>query len=71
MATVTLSEDALRGLLQRAVADALAEQRDLLREIVAEAIEEVGLAEAIDEGRQTERVSRAAVFDALRGDAEA
>ena len=71
MATVTLSEDALRGLLQRAVADALAEQRDLLREIVAEAMEEVAMIEAIEEGRQTERVSRSSVFDALRGETEA
>ena len=69
MPDVTLSEDALRQILRQAVADALDDRRDLLRDIVAEVIEDVVLTEAVRQGRGTERVSRADVFDALDGTA--
>lgn len=68
MPDVTLSEDALRSLLTQALADALDERRDLLREVVAEALEGAALAEAVRAGREAALVSRAEVFDALRGD---
>lgn len=68
MADITISEDALRILLKDAFADALDERRDLLREVVAEALEDAALAEAIRAGRDTPLVSREEVFGALRGD---
>ena len=69
MPDVTLSEDALRTLLKQALVDALDERRDLLREVVAEALEDAALADAIRDGKQTSLAARADVFEALRGDA--
>lgn len=67
MPQVSISEDALRQLLRQAVADALDDRRDLLHDVVAEVMEDVALAEAIRQGRESERVSRSNVFDALDG----
>lgn len=68
MPDVTLSEDALRGLLNQAVIDALEERRDLFREVVGEALEDAALADAIRDGQATPLADRRDVFEALRGD---
>ena len=45
--------------------ETLNEQRDFFREIFAEVLEDYALAEAIEEGRQTETITRAQIFDVL------
>ena len=65
MAQVTVSEDTLGQILRPAVADALDDRRDLLHEVLAEVLEDITLAEAIRDGRETDRVEREAVFAAL------
>ena len=65
MAQVSISEDALRDLLKQAVADALDERRDLLREVVSDALEDLALAAAIREGRESEIVRRDDILDEL------
>lgn len=52
-------------MLKEALAETLHEQRELLCEVFAEVLEDFALAEAIREGRRTERVDRDEVFDAL------
>ena len=47
------------------MAEALVEQRALLREIIEEVIEDIALSRAIDEGMGTPLVSREEVFTAL------
>lgn len=69
MSHVSISEDALRQMLRQAVADPLDDRRDLLHDVVAEVIEDVALSEAVRQGRETERGSRAEVFAALDGTA--
>ena len=69
MPQVSISEDALRQMLRQAVAEALDDRRDLLHDVVAEVIEDVALTEAVRQGRETERASRAEVFAALDGTA--
>ena len=59
----------LKQTLKEALAETLHEQRELLREIFAEVLEDFALAEAIREGRQTERVERNEVVDILEGEA--
>lgn len=59
--------EAMKQALKEALAETLHEQRGLLHEVFAEVLEDFALAEAIREGRQTERVDRAEVFDALEG----
>jgi hypothetical protein len=65
MAQVTVSEETLRQMLREAVAEALDDRRELLHDVIADVLEDIGLAEAIREGRKTERVDRETVFAAL------
>ena len=64
MATL-IDEAKLKQMLKSAVAEVLEERRDLVKDIVEEAIEEIALARAIDEGLDTETVSRGEVINML------
>ena len=64
MATM-IDEKDLKNLLKAAVAEALEEQRALVKEIVEEAIEEIALARAIDEGLETKPATPDEVFHIL------
>ncbi|HYE95496.1 MAG TPA: hypothetical protein VD962_04765 [Rubricoccaceae bacterium] len=55
MPTSDLPEGTLKALLKDALAEALHEQRDLLHEIVEDALSEMALAEAIREVEASER----------------
>lgn len=65
MARTDPNSEAMKQALKEALAETLHEQRELLHEIFAEVLEDFTFAEAIREGRQTERVERGEVFDAL------
>ena len=66
---LTLSEKDAKDLLKGALAELMEEKRDLFLDVVLEAIEEIGLADAIREGRQNEFVSEDQVLAILRGQA--
>jgi hypothetical protein len=63
--STSIDEAKLKDLLKSAVAEVLEEQREFVKEIIAEAIEDVALARAIDEGVSTDAVSRQEVFTIL------
>jgi len=65
MATATFDEEELKELLKAAVVEALKEQRDLVRDIVEEAIEDIALARAIEQGLNSEHIPRNEVFAIL------
>lgn len=67
MATATLDEKELKTLLKSAFAEALEEQRALVKDIVEDAIEEIALAHAIEQGLRSKPVSRTAVYKTLEG----
>ena len=60
-----IDEAKLKDLLKCAVAEVLEERREFVREIVEEAMEDIALAGAIDEGLGSEAVSRNEVFAIL------
>jgi hypothetical protein len=64
MAT-SIDEAKLKDLLKSAVAEVLEERREFVKEIIEEAMEDVALARAIDEGVGTDTVSRQEVFTIL------
>jgi len=61
-----IDEKELKNLVKSAVAEALKEQRALVKEIVEEAIEEIALTRAIDEGLQSAPAKRGEVFAIFR-----
>ena len=67
MATATLDDKKLKSLLKSAFAETLKEQRALVQDIVEDALEEIALARAIDQGLHSKPVSRAAVYKILAG----
>jgi len=65
MATLALEEDQLKSLLKSALVEVLEERRDLMRGMVEEAIEDIALARAIEDGETSPIVERAEVFRIL------
>ncbi len=55
----------LKDALKLALIEVLEERSDLLRDVLAEVMEDVALARAIQEGEGSETVSRDEVFRAL------
>jgi hypothetical protein len=66
MAT-SIDEAILKDLLKAAVLEALHENRDLVKDIVEEAMEDIALTRAIDEGLRSEPVPREDVLAILEG----
>ena len=66
---LTISEEQAKELLKEVLIELLEEKRDLFSEVMLEAIEEVGLANAIREGRRNEVVSEDQILAILRGQA--
>ncbi|HEY0602847.1 MAG TPA: hypothetical protein VGD58_08045 [Herpetosiphonaceae bacterium] len=65
MNMASIDEQTLKTILKAAIVEVLEERRDLVREIIEEALEEAGLVAAIDEGLQTEKVSKTDIFSLL------
>jgi hypothetical protein len=65
MSSIIIDDQTLKGLLKEALIEVLQERPGLLRDMLAEAVEDIGLARAIREGEDTAVVSKDAVFKAL------
>lgn len=59
------SDERIKDLFKVAIVEVLEERRDLVRDLLEEALEDIALARAIEEGEETPRVSREEVFNAL------
>lgn len=64
---LTISEDRAKVLLKEVFSELLEEKRDFFTAIMRDAIEDIGLSNAIREGRQNEFVSEDEIFAVLRG----
>ncbi len=67
MAESSISRDALKQAMKEALKETLSEQRDLFRDVFAEVLEDLGLVEALEEGKKSKPVSREIIFDILEG----
>jgi hypothetical protein len=65
MSEVTLNAEQLKTLLKAAIVEILQEQKEVFTDLIIEAMEDIALAKAIEEGESTEIVSREAIFNIL------
>ncbi len=64
--SVTSTDSAeLKAMIKAAMAETLAEQRGLLYEMIEEALEDIGLVRAMEEGLKSPPATREEVFAAL------
>ena len=64
-----LDQDQLKDMLKAAIIEVLEERRDLVREAVKEAFEDIALARAIEEGEQSAPVQRSDILAIIDGEA--
>lgn len=64
---ISMDESKLKKLLKEAFIEALEERKDIFYDLVTEAIEDVALIRAIQEGEKTEPVSKKEILNILEG----
>lgn len=62
MNTAKIEPDEFKQIVKAAIGEVLEERRDWVRDIVEEALDDIALRHAIDEGLETPPVSREDVF---------
>ncbi len=67
MAEIPLDDPRLKQLFKTAVLEVLEERKDLLRDVIEEALEDIALARAIEVGQRTAEANRGEVFSVLEG----
>jgi hypothetical protein len=67
MNEITLNEAKLKELLKIAIFELVQENKEILTELLVEALEDIGMENAIKEGENTETVSRDQIFKILAG----
>jgi len=65
MAQLNLSEEQLKDVMKAAILEIFQERRDLFQDLLVEALEDIALIKAIDEGKDSEPVSRETIFAIL------
>jgi hypothetical protein len=63
----SINQDQLKDIIKAALAEVLEERQDLLQEAIAQALEDMSLARAIEEGEKSELIKREEVFNLLEG----
>jgi len=58
METITMSRNELKRLMKETFIDVLTDRKDLIEDAVIEAIEDIGLGAAMEEGRTGEHVDK-------------
>lgn len=66
MTTTTFDDERLKTLVKQALVEVLDERRDLVRDILEEALADFSLSAAIAEDEESMPESREAVFEALQ-----
>ena len=65
MAEINLDESKLKDLFKIAIIEVFQEQKEVFYDLLSEIIEDLALEKAINEGKNTETVSREAIFKIL------
>ena len=65
MSSISIDDDKLKGLVKQALLEVFRENRELLYDVVVEAVEDGALARAIKAGQDSPLADRAEVLKAL------
>lgn len=65
MTEITLTSDQLKDVLKTAIVELIRDNRQEVSEFLAEIIEDIAMEKAIEEGQETEVVSRDDIFSLL------
>ena len=64
---IQTNNDQLKEIIKAALVEVLEERQELLRDAIEQALEDLALARAIEEGNETELITRSEVFGILEG----
>ena len=67
---ISIHDDKTKEILTEIMIDIIKNRKDLFYDLIVEAIEEIGLANAIQEGRQDEFIEEETIFSLLNGQDE-
>ena len=65
--SVSADDQKIKALFKEAIVEVMEENQELVSSLLVEALEDIGLSRAIEEGENSESVSREEVFKVLRG----
>ena len=66
--SVSADDQKMKALFKEAIVEVMSENQELVSSLLVDALEDIGLSRAIEEGEETESVSREEVFKVLRGE---
>ncbi|MFH1673860.1 MAG: hypothetical protein ABIF87_10620 [Pseudomonadota bacterium] len=69
MEDLTTDSGKLKEVFKQAIIEAMEEKKDLVHDLLVEAMEDLGMIRAIQRGEESETVSRDEVFNLLKGNA--
>ncbi len=62
-----IDENKIKNLFKQAIIEAIEEKKDVVHDLFMEAMEDIALVRAIEEGESSDNVSRDEIFDILSG----
>ena len=65
MTQPSLNEDRLKEVMKAAILEIFQERRELFQELIIEALEDLAMIKAIDEGKDSAPISRETIFAIL------
>ena len=68
METLNTDNDKLKELFKQALIEAIEEKKDVVHDLLVEAMEDLAMIHAIQEGEDTDPASREEVMQVLEGD---
>ncbi len=66
--STNLDETRIKTLFKEALVEVIEENQDKLSSILIDALEDIGLSRAIEEGEKSQTVSRDEIFEVLSGE---
>ncbi len=64
-----IDDDKLKQLLKEALIEAIEEKRNLFYDLIVDAVEDIAIVRAIQEGENTETISKQEIFNILEDQA--